>query len=400
MAFLLVFFEHSFHFKKQRRIDFSEPLRNVLMHGAFADPEFFCGGADRCALFDYVFCGKNGSFFRHSLHKKIPPKNDEYKSYSFGKNFMQKEPKGEIIICTAMRLRTFGTFIGRTLDLEHRYNETVSIAPRNYPFRFGNQPFSSGHFAMMGMAFVLSGYPLFYDAFNEHGLFAAGLNFPESGVFMPKSRDKTNISSFELIPFVLGNCANICEARELFEHANITGENFREDVPATPLHWFIGDKNGAMVIEQTRGGLKIFDDSADVLTNEPPFEKQLEHWNDFLSTKTEDDLPGDFSSCSRFIKAAYLRKNSVCSDKTEESVTQFFHLLSAISQPEGANRKENGALVKTIYTSCADLEKGIYYYKTYGNGRISAVSLKNENLESDLLISYPLNEKQDILFRN
>lgn len=257
---------------------------------------------------------------------------------------------------------------------------------------------------MIGMAYVVSGYPLYYDAVNEHGLFAAGLNFPKSGVLMPKNGGKTNIASFELIPFILGTCSNICEARKVFEHANITDENFKKELPARPLHWFIADKNGSVAVEQTAKGLRVFDDSAEVLANEPDFEKQLEHWNAFLSTnkdkKTKMNLPEDFSSCSRFTKAAFLCKASVCGETEEEGISQFFHILSSVSQVEGAERKENGALTKTVYTSCVNSERGIYYYKTYGNSRISANSLFNENLESDLLISYPLIEKQDILYRN
>ncbi len=321
-----------------------------------------------------------------------------------GRILCRKEETEGIFICTALRLRTAGTFVGRTLDLEHRYNETVTVTPRNFPYRFGNQPLQRGHYAMIGMAYVVSGYPLYYDALNEHGLFIAGLNFPESGLLMPKNECGTNIASFELIPFVLGTCANICEVRELFEHANITNDNFREDIPARPLHWFAADKNGAIVIEQTAAGLRIYDDTADILTNEPTFEKQLEHWKEYLSMNKEktaqENLPGGFSSCSRFIRAAFVRRNSVCGDSEDEGISQFFHILSSVSQPEGANKKENGALMKTIYTSCAHAEKGIYYYKTYGNSRICANSLFRENLDSDLLISYPLIEKQDILYRN
>ncbi len=294
--------------------------------------------------------------------------------------------------------------MGRTLDLEHRYNETVTVAPRNFPFSFRNSEESRRHNAMIGMAYVASGYPLYYDAVNEHGLFMAGLNFPESGLYKPKSKDLNNIASFELIPYILCGCSDIREARELLEHANITDENFRENLSARPLHWFIGDKNGALTVEQTAKGLLIFENPIGVLTNEPPFEKQYENWRNFLSTAGKnsgrENLPGDFSSESRFVKAAFIKERSVCGQTEEESLSQFFHILSSVSQPEGAVRRDDGSLSRTIYSSCVNAEKGIYYCKTYGNSRISALSLFKEDLESDLLISYPLIEKQDIFYRN
>lgn len=34
------------------------------------------------------------------------------------------------------------------------------------------------HYAMIGMAFVVKNYPLYYDTTNEKGVNIAGLNFP------------------------------------------------------------------------------------------------------------------------------------------------------------------------------------------------------------------------------
>ena len=40
----------------------------------------------------------------------------------------------------------------------------------------------------------------------------------------------------------------------------------------------------------------------------------------------------------------------------------------------------------TIYTSCCNADKGIYYYTTYDNHQISAVDMHRENLDgADLL---------------
>lgn len=38
-------------------------------------------------------------------------------------------------MCTAITYTTKDNYFGRNLDLDFSYNETVTICPRNYPFR-------------------------------------------------------------------------------------------------------------------------------------------------------------------------------------------------------------------------------------------------------------------------
>ena len=80
-------------------------------------------------------------------------------------------------------------------------------------------------------------------------------------------------------------------------------------------------------------------------------------------------------------------------------MAQFFHILGAVEMCEGSIRsgKKNE---KTQYTSCINIHDGIYYYRTYNNSRITAVKMKNENLDSSKLISYPIRHKPDIYFEN
>ena len=54
----------------------------------------------------------------------------------------------------------------------------------------------------------------------------------------------------------------------------------------------------------------------------------------------------------------------------------------------------------TIYTSCCNTAKGIYYYTTYDNHQITAVDMHAENLDSDQLICYPLLSKGEVRWQN
>ena len=111
-------------------------------------------------------------------------------------------------------------------------------------------------------------------------------------------------------------------------------------------------------------------------------------------------MPGDWSSQSRFVKTAFLKLNSVCGPSEEESVNQFFHLLGAVEHPRGAVIMDNGLCEITLYSSCCNTDRGIYYYRTYENSGISAVDLHRENLDGSRLINYPLNKTPSFAFQN
>ena len=46
-------------------------------------------------------------------------------------------------------------------------------------------------------------------------------------------------------------------------------------------------------------------------------------------------LPGDLSSASRFVRATFTKLNSISGESEVESISQFFHILSAVAQRRG-----------------------------------------------------------------
>ena len=116
-------------------------------------------------------------------------------------------------MCTAITYQTKDNYFGRNLDLDYVYQETVTITPRRYPLRFRQMGTLDRHYAMIGMAYVLGDYPLYYDATNEAGLSMAGLNFPGNAVYRQEEPGRDNVTPFEFIPWVLGRCATVAEAR-------------------------------------------------------------------------------------------------------------------------------------------------------------------------------------------
>ena len=133
-------------------------------------------------------------------------------------------------MCTAITFKADDLYFGRTLDLEHSYNETVTVTPRRFPFSFRNKATLTEHFALIGMATVADGYPLYYEATNEKGLSMAGLNFNGYAHYFSVAKGKDNIASFEFIPWILAQCSNTDEAQQLLKNLNITDTAFSKEL--------------------------------------------------------------------------------------------------------------------------------------------------------------------------
>ena len=111
-------------------------------------------------------------------------------------------------------------------------------------------------------------------------------------------------------------------------------------------------------------------------------------------------IPGDLSSASRFVKSVFTKMNSRSPNTEDGDLTQFFHIMDSVQQQLGCCDLGNGKYEYTIYTSCCNTDRGIYYYRTYGNSQISGVDMHHVNLDSDRLHQFPVIEGQHILIQN
>lgn len=323
-------------------------------------------------------------------------------------------------MCTAVTYKTKDFYFGRNLDYEISYNEMIIITPRNYRFKFRNVKNQPKHFAMIGMATVAENYPLYFDATNEKGLSMAGLNFPDNACYKPMRCDKDNVAPFEFIPYVLSQCESVSDAEKLLENVNLVKINFNENLPLAPLHWIISDKKKSITVEQVQDGLKVYDNPVGVLTNNPPFPYHLYNLSNYMSVsagETENKfaeklklkaysrgmgsigLPGDMSSASRFVRAAFTKYNSVSGKGEASSVNQFFHILNSVAQPRGCTKLGDQYEI-TIYSSCCNTDKGVYYYTTYENSAVTGVDMNKEDLNGKDLIIYKLKSAPEFNIQN
>ena len=323
-------------------------------------------------------------------------------------------------MCTSIALTTKDTYTGRNLDLEYAFGEKVVITPRQFPLQFHKMPALETHQAIIGMASVAEGYPLYAEGVNESGVYMAGLNFPGNAYYPPEGEAGEALAPYELIPWLLGTCKTAAEAAEHMKRIPLLGVPFRPDMPLAPLHWHIADRHGAFVAEPMEDGVKVYPDPVGVLTNNPPFpfhRTNLTQYRGLSAAQPANTLdpalelppfgqgmgamglPGDWSPASRYVRTAFCKRNSVCENSEESSVSQFFHLLDTMAMPRGAVRTPEGNCDITRYSCCINTATGTYYYKTYDNCAITAVALTEERRAGDRLLEFPLDTKLRITFQ-
>ena len=378
-------------------------------------------------------------------------------------------------MCTAIGWQGKHFMFGRNLDLEYGFRERVTQVARGSLLRFAAMPPARTAYAMLGMAAEEGGFPLFAEAVNERGLCAAGLYFPHSARMraagdMRKGERSAEekaaaagdiqgaegaaaeraaaagraVAPHEMVAALLARCADTRQARAFLQGAEVVSIPYKT-YPVPALHWLVADRYGSFVAEPAEGGLRLYEDPAGVLANEPPFPFQLHNLHAYRHLTAAEPacgfgmplkalyhgtggvgLPGDATSPSRFVRAAFYRANSrpfaeagegegrgegdpgkegvggckgegaeqdaaagisaasavpgeVCG--AEQDAAQMFHMLSAVEMVKGGVLTEEGRPCYTRYACCIDADAGVYYLKRYGGLGVEKFTLHRQGAE-------------------
>lgn len=321
-------------------------------------------------------------------------------------------------MCTCIAMREKGLLFGRNMDIEYSFGERVVFRPRRFRQQYKRAESAERRYAMIGMAALDSGVPLYAEACNEKGVCMASLNFPGNACYFEKGGDgEIELAPYEVIPWILERSESVLQAEMLLKKICVIAVPFREGLPLAPLHWMIADGRDCLVAEPMREGLKLYKNPVGVLTNNPPFPYHAERLNDFVNLKAAYPqntmaaglqlmpnsqgtggigLPGDASSSSRFVRAAFLLHNS---DAEEDGLSQMFHILGGVEMVRGSVRTREGKADSTTYACCIDASKGIYYYKVYSNHRIHAADMHGEDPDGETPVCFPFPKGEDILYQ-
>ena len=279
-------------------------------------------------------------------------------------------------MCTSLKYKTC---MGRNYDYEQSFDEEVRII---------NEGEFKNKYKIIGVATgFIKDFPLLYDGMNQHGLCISGLAFEGNAKYFDNSDDKNNIPSFRLPLEILGQFKNVDEAKNYLNSANITNEAYSAQFPPSDMHWMICDKDRAIVVESTPDGLHVYEGKTGVLTNNPPYPKQLKLAEDSLKMVGKQDdhaeynsrgketwgLLGDYTSFTRFAKLSYIKEQLEKSKNSFDDVNQTFHLLSSVEQIYGLTHVED-RFEYTIYSVVYDMENLKVYYKIYDDFNVAKYS--------------------------
>ncbi len=246
------------------------------------------------------------------------------------------------------------------------------------------------------------GKPIVVDGVNEKGLYFGAFYFNGLATYQEVNRQnqKQAVSSEELGNYILSQFANVDEVKQALPNLTIVGTWIKEINSFAPFHYAVTDRSGAsIVIEITAQGLKMFDNTVNVVTNNPTYDWHLTNLNNYVGlTATNREaqtvgrqnikpfgegtgligLPGDHTSPSRFVRAAAFANTSLPSENADEAVFKAFHLLNHFDIPKGSIRETINDEVftdYTVWTSVADTQNAVYYYKTYLTQQVEKVDL-------------------------
>ncbi len=268
------------------------------------------------------------------------------------------------------------------------------------------------------------------DGINEKGLSCAGFYHMGTETYSsaPYRTDQRNVSDMDFISWVLGRFVSVKELRDALAIPEIVHVRQFDvtlfGIPITKpekfpqLHYKVTDKTGASIIIEFIDGKPVITDSIGVITNNPTYDWQLTNLKNYVNLKADNyesvtvlgkdykmlsngtgllGLPGDFTSPSRFVRAAFLLSDTLANNTIytpEEAVLRAFRVLNQFDIPEGsvveistpsasgaeadsADKKDKVKVVKeaTSWTSMADLVNLRYYYHTMFSRTIRMIDL-------------------------
>lgn len=315
--------------------------------------------------------------------------------------------------CTGISLKAQdGAVIrGRTLEFGAPVDSNVMVVPAGQKLHGtlpdGSQGLSyETKYSSIGANMLgLVGY---LDGVNEQGLSAGLFYFPGFAEYADVTPQNAShaLAPHELNVWLLGNFATVEEVKEAVKSVVVVptktpGLGSPEGAVA-PAHVFVKDKTGASIVIEPRGGiLKVTDAPLGVVTNAPTYDWQMTNLSNYINLTTNDveksksfgeelpalsssagllGLPGDFTSPSRFVRAAFFSTNSEPTSNAEDTMLQAFHILNQFDIPAGS--VQNSAVGKAVnelteWTSVADLTNQRWYFRTREDQSIRMVDLKD-----------------------
>src|ERR1035438_4046856 len=196
--------------------------------------------------------------------------------------------------CTAFQLTSGdgSKIYFRSMEFGFPFNSNVLIIPRCAPYTGATPDGKPGlkwiaKYGAVGLNADVAPNCI-TDGMNEKGLVVGMLYLPGYGQFLlpDPSKDDRTIGGWQAAAYLLTTVATVEEAKQVLtsEKVYIAQQIFPPFKAQLPVHFYIGDASGAVVIaEYVNGKLNLHDDPLGVLTNSPPFNWQMTNLSNYVN---------------------------------------------------------------------------------------------------------------------
>ncbi|MFT8424294.1 MAG: choloylglycine hydrolase family protein [Liquorilactobacillus sp.] len=310
-------------------------------------------------------------------------------------------------MCTAITFLTEDNlhFSARTMDFSFELDARPIYVPRNHKFEslIPGTEFTN-KYGFIGAGKDINGF-IFADGFNEHGFSISSLYFEKNAKYSSEAKkDALNISSTDMVSWALGNISSVAEFEQRCQKINVVDVINPLLQVNVPLHWIVADKTGNTgVLEITKTGSNFYHNQVGVMTNSPEFSWHLDNLNHYTNLQPTEfaakqygdyttvpdgpgsgalGLPGDYTSASRFVRAAFLRQYSAATKGIKNSVNAVLHILNAVDIPKGVKITAKNVSDYTQYKAVMDLDSLSYYFMAYDDTMLTRADITEELLQS------------------
>lgn len=241
------------------------------------------------------------------------------------------------------------------------------------------------------------------DGMNDQGLSFEYLLFPNEAQYqtIPTGQESQALSYIQFGQWILGSFKTVDEVKEALPKMLVFAERTQSSLgnAILPAHAAIYDASGkGLIVEYVGGTLNMYD-SIGVMTNSPAYNWHTTNLRNYLNLTPNNPkpivtqvmtfaatgqgagmvgLPGDFSPPSRFVKTAILSQTAFPAPNAASALNLAEHIINNVDIPAGTVREGQTGNPATDYTQWAvfkDLKNKIFYFRTYNNLALRAVSL-------------------------
>ncbi|HMS32821.1 MAG TPA: choloylglycine hydrolase family protein [Ignavibacteria bacterium] len=316
-----------------------------------------------------------------------------------------------IIACTDARViaKDGSVVTARSMEFGAIMNSRLVIKPQGSVF-ISPAPGNTAGFTWISKYGIvyLDGFDIdcAVDGMNEAGLGFGALYLPGFAEYenIEPVRNKYAVSNLQFGAWALSQYSNVEEVKAALPGINVWGEPvavFGNDF--VPLHFVIHDAAGtSIVIEWVNGKLTVYDNTAGVMTNSPPYDWHMTNLRNYISLSPDNSnpvkvggitypsngqgsglfgMPGDPTPPSRLIQTVFALNSAVTPLNATEALILAQKLMNRVDLPEGLARdKSSGESDITQWAVFRDQTNKIYYFRTYDDMTLNAVDLKKISL--------------------